>query len=86
MTEIDDIFDLRESVKGWPVEEAKTLEQASKMILGSPYWKIPEDRYIVLDKNETYSLLAVYADGRISTKKRYMVVNIDFLENSRKVP
>lgn len=86
MTEIDDVFDLRESVKGWPVEEANTLKEASEMILGSPYWKIPEDRYIVLDKNETYSLLAVYADGRISTKKRYMVVNIDFLENSRKVP
>jgi hypothetical protein len=85
MTEIDDIFDLLDSVKGWPVEEANTLKQASEKIFGSPFWKIPEDRYIVLDNNETYSLLAVFADGRISSKKRYMVVNIDFLEKSQKV-
>ena len=85
MTEIDDIYDLREFIKGWPVEEATSLKQASEMIFGSPYWKIPEDRYMVIDKNETYSLIAVYANGRVSSKKRYMVVNIDFCEKSRKV-
>ncbi len=86
MPEIDETYELRESVKGWPVEEARTLKQASEMILGSPYWDTPEDTYIILDKNETYSLLAVYRGGRVSTSKRYMVVNIDFLENSRLIP
>lgn len=81
----DEIHELRESVKGWPVEGASSLKQASEMILGSPYWNIPEDTYIRLDRNETYSLLAVYSRGRVSTSKRYMVVNIDFLENSRLV-
>lgn len=85
MSEIDEIYELRESIKGWPVEEARTLKQASEMILGSPYWNIPEDTYIRLDKNDTYSLLAVYGKGRVSTSKRYMVVNIDFLENSRRI-
>jgi len=85
MPEIDEIYDLRLSVKGWPVEGASSLRQASEMILGSPYWDIPEDTYIRLDRNETYSLLAVYGQGRVSTSKRYMVVNIDFIENSRPV-
>jgi len=85
MPEIDEIYELRESIKGWPVEDAGTLKQASEMILGSPYWNIPQDTYIRLDKNETYSLLAVYGKGRVSTSKRYMVVNIDFLENSRRI-
>ncbi len=80
MTEINGIYELREPIKGWPVEGAESLGEASEMIFGSPYWEIPEDRYIVIDKNDTYSLVAVFTEGRASHKKRYLVVNIDFLE------
>jgi hypothetical protein len=80
MTEINGIYELREPIKGWPVENAESLLEAAKMIFGSPYWQIPEDRYIVLDNNDTYSLVAVFVEGRASHKKRYLVVNMDFLE------
>jgi len=85
MTEVNEIYDLQEAIKGWPVHEAGSLKEASETILGSPYWDIPEDRYIVIDKNETYSLLAVYANGKVSSKRRYLVVNMDFMENSVRV-
>ncbi|HLP59710.1 MAG TPA: hypothetical protein VK186_12800 [Candidatus Deferrimicrobium sp.] len=80
MTEINGIYELRQPIKGWPVEGADSLNEASKMIFGSPYWEIPEDRYMVIDKNTTYSLLAVFSKGKASPKKRYLAVNMDFLE------
>lgn len=82
MTEINEIYELREPIKGWPVEGAESLMEATGMIFGSPYWEIPEDRYIVIDKNDTYSLLAVFIKGRASHKKRYLAVNMDFLEHT----
>jgi hypothetical protein len=85
MTEVNEIYDLREAIKGWPVNEAGSLKEASEMILGSPFWDIPEDRYIVIDKNETYSLLAVFANGKVSSKNRYLAVNMDFMENSVRI-
>lgn len=85
MTEINGIYELREPIKGWPVEGAESLGEATDMIFGSPYWEIPEDRYIVIDKNDTYSLVAVFFEGRASHKKRYLVVNMDFLEYSFRV-
>ncbi len=85
MTGNNEIYNLGKSIIGWPVEDATSLQEASEMILGSPYWNIPEDSYIVLDQNETYSLLGVYFQGRVSTKKRYLAVNMDFLENSSKI-
>lgn len=87
MTELNEIYELRGAVKGWPVEDAGSLDDASHMILGSPYWDVPEDRYVVIDKNDTYSLVAVVTpNGNISRAKRYMVVNMDFDENSRRTP
>ncbi len=74
------IYRLTRPIKGWPVEEADTLEEAAGMILGSPYWNIPEDIYKVLDKNDTYSLLAVSRDGRVSPDKRYLAVNVKLQE------
>ncbi len=85
MTEVNELYDLRESIKGWPVNGAGSLEEASGMILGSPYWDVPDDRYIVIDKNETYSVLAVFARGKVSSKNRYMVVNMDFKKSSARV-
>ncbi|MCX6582236.1 MAG: hypothetical protein NT166_18855 [Candidatus Aminicenantes bacterium] len=85
MTEIDGIYELREPIKGWPVEGADSLGEASEMIFGSPYWEIPEDRYIVIDKNDTYGLVAVFNEGRASHKKRYLVVNMEFLENTIRI-
>jgi hypothetical protein len=85
MTEVNEIYDLREAIKGWPVNKAGSLTEASKMILGSPYWDIPEDRYIVIDKNETYSLLAVFVNGKASSRNRYLAVNMDLMENSVRV-
>ena len=81
MIEINSIYKLSTSVKGWPVKEAETLEEAAGVILGSPYWDIPEDTYKVIDKNETYSLLAVYKEGRISTQNRYLVTNMKLTDN-----
>ncbi|UCH98105.1 MAG: hypothetical protein JSV88_14980 [Candidatus Aminicenantes bacterium] len=80
MIERDKIYNLLAPVKGWPAREAKTLEEASHMILGSPYWQIPEDTYKIIDKNETYSLLAVYKNGRISWDKRYLALNMKLIE------
>ena len=60
--------------KGWPAEDSDRIEEATKLILGSPYWTLPEDCYKVLDSNETYTLLAVFGNGRISLDKRYLVV------------
>ncbi len=80
MIEINQIYKLVNPLKGWAVEDSRSLEEATEMILGSPYWDIPEDCYKVLDKNETYSLLAVYENGRISPEKRYLAVNIKLIE------
>ncbi|MCU0287497.1 MAG: hypothetical protein MUF15_14020 [Acidobacteria bacterium] len=80
MTELNDLYELYRPIKGWPVEGAESLQEASNMIFGSPYWEIPEDRYMIIDKNNTYSLLAVFAMGKASHKKRYLVLNMDFLE------
>lgn len=85
MAEINEIYHLRQSIKGWPVKGAETLQEASGMILGSPYWNIPEDRYVIIDGNETYSLLAVIREGKVSSQKRYMAVNMDIMGNSTKV-
>jgi hypothetical protein len=76
MLEKDKIYKLLTPVKGWPVKEAETLEEAAGVILGSPYWDIPVDTYKVIDKNETYSLLAVYKEGRISMQNRYLATNM----------
>jgi len=75
MIEKEKIYTLSQPIKGWPVEDADTLEEAVAVIFGSPYWDIPDDCYKVLDKNETYSLLAVYKDKRTSMDKRYLAVN-----------
>lgn len=81
--EIGGIYKLVYSIKGWPVENAKTIADATDSILGSPYWDIPKDCYRVLDKNEIYSLLAVSRDGKVSPDKRYLAVNITLKENIR---
>lgn len=80
MVEINEIYDLRDPIKGWAVEKADSLREATEMIFGSPNWEVPEDRYIIVDKNDTYSLLAVFNNGKASFKKRYLVVNMDFLK------
>jgi hypothetical protein len=80
MLDKDRIFHLLTPVKGWPAREAQNLEDAARMILGSPYWLIPEDTYKIIDKNETYSLLAVYKDGRISWNNRYLALNMKLME------
>lgn len=85
MIEINNIYELREPIKGWAVEKADTLREATEMIFGSPNWEIPEDRYIIIDKNDTYSLLAVFNSGKPSYKKRYLVVNMDFLKNTIRI-
>jgi hypothetical protein len=79
MIEKNKIYRLISPLKGWPVQEADDLKEASRMILGSPYWNIPQDIYIVIDKNETYSLLAVYRKGKPSFEKRYMAVNMKLI-------
>jgi hypothetical protein len=85
MIEKNNIYNLVSSVKGWPVREVETLEEASQVILGSPYWQIPEDTYKIIDKNETYSLLAVYRDGRTSWNKRYLALNMKLVDNIKPV-
>jgi len=80
MIEKNEIYKLISPLKGWPVHEAEDLEEASQMILGSPYWDIPQDIYKVIDKNETYSLLAVYKNGKTSFEKRYLAVNVRLVE------
>ncbi len=84
MTEINEVYDLMKPVKGWPVKDAHTLDEAAESIFGSPYWDIPEDRYQIVDCNETYSLVAVLENNRRSRQKRYMVVNMDWLEYSER--
>jgi hypothetical protein len=42
MIEKNNIYKLTSPLKGWPVHEAEDLEEASRMILGSPYWDIPQ--------------------------------------------
>ena len=79
------IYTLTAPLKGWPVQEAQDMEEASRMILGSPYWDIPQDVYKVIDKNETYSLLAVYRKGKTSIEKRYLAVNVKLIEQSEPV-
>lgn len=76
MIEIEKIYKLLTDLKGWPVHEAKNLNDASHMILGSPYWKIPKDIYQVIDKNDVYCLLAVYSNGNASHFNRYLAVNM----------
>lgn len=85
MIKIGGIYRLFHSIKGWPVEDAHSLEDASQVILGSPYWEIPKDCYRVLDMNETYSLLAVSREGKVSPDKRYLAVNISLQECIRPV-
>ena len=85
MIEKNNVYKLVSPVKGWPIREAETLEEASHVILGSPYWQIPEDTYKILDKNETYSLLAVYKDGRISWNKRYLALNMKLVDKTELV-
>ncbi|MGE5340885.1 MAG: hypothetical protein ACM3SY_05315 [Candidatus Omnitrophota bacterium] len=77
MIDVNKIYKLLTHLKGWPVRGARTLDEATRMILGSPYYDIPEDCYKVIDKNSTYSLLAVYHNGEISKKNRYMAVNMN---------
>jgi hypothetical protein len=80
MIEKNKVYNLISPLKGWPVQEAADLEEAAGMILGSPYWDIPEDVYKVIDKNETYSLLVVYKKGKASFEKRYMAINVRLVE------
>ena len=82
MIEIESIYKVVTPFKGWPVEEAHDLEEAAQMILGSPYWDIPQDIYKIVDQNETYCLLAVYdrETGRASRLKRYLAVHMHLLE------
>jgi hypothetical protein len=77
---INKVYRLVAPLKGWPVEDANTLEDATHQILGSPYWDIPEDDYIVVDKNDTYSLLAVCQDGKPLNNIHYLAVNINLVE------
>ncbi len=81
--ELNSIYKLIKPCKGWPVEDSDTIEEAATVILGSPYWTLPEDCYKVIDRNETYSLLAVYRHGRISMDKRYLVVTVNIEEFAR---
>jgi len=76
MLEIGMKYRLSVHLKGWPVKEAGSIEEASHLILGSPYWEIPKDIYIIIDKNETYSLLAVYCNGHPSRESRYLAINM----------
>lgn len=86
MIEINETYELREPIKGWAVEKADSLREATEMIFGSPNWELPEDRYVIIDKNDTYSLLAVFNNnGKPSYKKRYLVVNMDFLKNTIRI-
>ncbi len=85
MIEKNKIYKLISPLKGWAVHEADDLEEASRMILGSPYWDIPQDIYKVIDKNETYSLLAVYRKGKTSFDKRYLAVNIKLIKKIQPV-
>jgi len=80
MIETNKIFNLLNPLKGWPVKEAETLAEATQMILGSPYWKIPQDTYRIIDKNEIYSLLAVYNEGKTSFENRYLATNIELMD------
>lgn len=80
MMEVNKIYNLVAPLKGWPVKEAETLEEATQMILGSPYWDIPQDTYKIIAKNEIYSLLAVYKDGKTSLENRYLVINMKLLD------
>ena len=82
MLEKDQIVRLLAPVKGWPAREAQSLEGAARMILGSPYWQIPADTYKIIDKNETYSLLAVYKNRRTSWNNRYLALNMKLLEQA----
>lgn len=82
--EVNGIYRVVVSFKGWPVQEAQDLAEATGMILGSPYWHIPEDIYKIVDQNDVYSLLAVFnpGTGRPSLMKRYLAVNMHLLECS----
>jgi hypothetical protein len=82
MIEKDRIFHLTAPIKGWPVREAQSLAEATKMILGSPYWQIPRDTYKIIDNNETYSLVAVYKNGKISWSNRYLAINMKLLDQA----
>jgi len=78
MIKIENIYRVVTPFKGWPVQEANNLDEATQMILGSPYWAIPQDVYKIVDQNDTYSLLAVYdpESGRASRTIRYLAVNM----------
>jgi hypothetical protein len=62
------------------VEDSISLEEAANVILGSPYWDIPEDTYQIIDKNDTYCLLAVSHNGRLNPENHYMAVIINITE------
>jgi hypothetical protein len=85
MIEVGGFYKLLHSIKGWPVEDAGSLEEASRVILGSPYWDIPVDCYRVLDMNDTYSLIAVNRKGKVSRDKRYLAVNVTLIECIRPI-
>ncbi len=85
MTKINEIYELKISIKGWPMKEVETIDNAAKEIFGSPYWELPLDRYIVIDRNDIYSLLAVYLDEKTNLKIEYMVVSQTLIENSKRV-
>jgi hypothetical protein len=74
--ETNHAYKLLQPIKGWPVEDSVSLEEATQLILGSPYWNIPEDTYLVIDKNETYCLLAVYHNHRMNPENHYLAVKI----------
>ncbi len=78
MIEANQIYKLLHSVKGWPVEDASTLEEASANIFGSPYWNIPEDCYLVIETNATYCLLGVFQNGKVRPDCRYLTVSTHF--------
>jgi hypothetical protein len=81
LVEVETIFFLKKPIKGWHVEEASTLADVSSMIFGSPNWDIPQDIYKIIDTNETYSLIAVFSQNKISYKNRYLALNSDIIKN-----
>lgn len=86
MIEVNRIYKLLAHLKGWSVDDATNIAEASHLILGSPYWDIPKDMYRIIDKNDTYSLLAVYKDGRTISNNHYLAVNIHLEEKIQPIP
>ena len=78
------LLELQHPIRGWPVKGADTLAEAADIIFGSPFREIPRDTYQIIDRNETYSLVAVVDQSRVSRKKRYLALNADLAGNSKK--